>query len=169
MKAARELAEAGGWDKVTTRRLADAIEYSQPVLYGHFPAGKPEIMYAVALQGFREMSTAMRPTVADAGRRARIERLAERYLGFASANPAVYEAMFALPIGATFGTDDSESELKDAFDQIKAALPGQDDVDTAAELLWSSLHGLATLERAGRLRPARRDERIRQLGEFWAD
>jgi AcrR family transcriptional regulator len=33
---ARKLAEAEGWDAVTTRRLSTEIEYSQPVLYKHF-------------------------------------------------------------------------------------------------------------------------------------
>ena len=33
---ARQLAEAEGWDAVTTRRLSTEIEYSQPVLYKHF-------------------------------------------------------------------------------------------------------------------------------------
>lgn len=47
---ARELAEQQGWDAVTTRRLAERIEYSQPVLYSHF-RGKREIIGAVALQG----------------------------------------------------------------------------------------------------------------------
>ncbi|MEV6899370.1 helix-turn-helix domain-containing protein [Amycolatopsis sp. NPDC051372] len=46
--AARELAEAQGWDAVTTRRLAALIEYSQPVLHSHF-AGKDAIMAAAAL------------------------------------------------------------------------------------------------------------------------
>src|ERR1700712_4539038 len=53
---ARSMAEAGGWDRVTTRALAQAIEYSQPVLYGHFPGGKADIMNAVALQGFGELA-----------------------------------------------------------------------------------------------------------------
>jgi hypothetical protein len=42
--AARELAEADGWESVTTRRLADRIEYSQPVLYSRlygFCTGEP--------------------------------------------------------------------------------------------------------------------------------
>ncbi|CAM5629374.1 TetR/AcrR family transcriptional regulator [Streptomyces violaceorubidus] len=43
--AARDLAEAEGWDAVTTRRLAAEIEYSQPVLYSHFK-GKGAIMAA---------------------------------------------------------------------------------------------------------------------------
>lgn len=55
IKAARELAEAEGWDAVTTRRLAERVEYSQPVLYSHFD-GKDAIVRAVAIQGFEELA-----------------------------------------------------------------------------------------------------------------
>src|SRR3954454_23702250 len=54
---ARELAEQQGWEAVTTRRLAERIEYSQPVLYSHF-RGKREIIGAVALQGDGELAVA---------------------------------------------------------------------------------------------------------------
>ncbi len=37
---------------MTTRRLADRIEYSQPALYSHFE-GNDAIMTAVALEGIR--------------------------------------------------------------------------------------------------------------------
>src|SRR2546430_13280200 len=57
---ARELAEHQGWDAVTTRRLAERIEYSQPVLYSHF-RGKREIIGAVALEGAAELAAAVRP------------------------------------------------------------------------------------------------------------
>src|SRR5882672_10077631 len=56
--AARELAEAEGWDAVTTRRLADRVEYSQPVLYSHFK-GMGAIMAAVALDGFAELAASL--------------------------------------------------------------------------------------------------------------
>ncbi|RAE49416.1 TetR family transcriptional regulator, partial [Burkholderia multivorans] len=49
LAAARTSADSSGWSAVTTRRLAEAIGYSQPVLYGHFPGGKAEIMRTVAL------------------------------------------------------------------------------------------------------------------------
>jgi len=167
--SARTLAESAGWEAVTTRRLADAIEYSQPVLYAHFPAGKPEIVSAVALQGFTEMAAAMVPARQSTSVGRRIETLAHAYLDFARANPAVYEAMFALPIGASFGTDNSELELRNGFERFTTALgPDQDDMETAAEVLWSSLHGLATLERAGRLRPAARADRIAELVKRWS-
>ncbi|GAA2096182.1 TetR/AcrR family transcriptional regulator [Actinomadura alba] len=57
--AARELAEAEGWDAVTTRRLATEIEYSQPVLYSHFK-GKDAIMAAVAVEGFADLAARLR-------------------------------------------------------------------------------------------------------------
>ncbi|MGP8301143.1 TetR/AcrR family transcriptional regulator [Streptomyces inhibens] len=59
VQAARELAETEGWGAVTTRRLAERIEYSQPVLYSHF-AGKGAIVNAVALEGFAELAEATR-------------------------------------------------------------------------------------------------------------
>jgi AcrR family transcriptional regulator len=36
ISTARLLAEAEGWDAVTTRRLSTEIEHSRPVLYKHF-------------------------------------------------------------------------------------------------------------------------------------
>lgn len=56
---ARTLAETEGWEAVTTRRLADEIEYSQPVLYSHF-AGKDAIVAAVALEGFADLAARLR-------------------------------------------------------------------------------------------------------------
>src|SRR5579859_7156241 len=96
---ARELAEAQGWDAVTTRQLAERIEYSQPVLYSHF-RGKREIIGAVALEGATEMAAALRAaTRAADGPRGRITALAHAYLDFAARNPAVYDALFQLDGG----------------------------------------------------------------------
>src|SRR5260370_28274242 len=60
LNAAQAVAEAEGWSAVTSRRLADAIGYTQPVLYTHFPGGKTEIMRTVALAGFAELAAATR-------------------------------------------------------------------------------------------------------------
>uniref|UniRef100_UPI002741F807 TetR/AcrR family transcriptional regulator n=1 Tax=Actinoplanes sp. RD1 TaxID=3064538 RepID=UPI002741F807 len=159
---ARELAEQQGWDAVTTRRLADRIEYSQPVLYSHF-RGKREIIGAVALQGAAELAAALRAaTAAATGPRARVLALARAYLGFAAANPAVYDAMFQLDGGLAFARDDTPEPLRDAFAALQETLrdPAGDGVDPGlfTELFWASLHGLATLARAGRL-PERDTER----------
>ena len=102
LDAARAIAEADGWAAVTSRRLADAIGYTQPVLYQHFPGGKSEIMRTVALGWFTELAAA---TEAARGRKqgARaVAAVAGAYLDFAGGHPALYEAMFQLPIDARF-------------------------------------------------------------------
>jgi AcrR family transcriptional regulator len=162
LDAARAVAEADGWAAVTSRRLADAIGYTQPVLYAHFPDGKTEIMRTVALAGFAELAAAMRAAVGrKTGARA-VTAVAGAYLDFAAAHPALYEAMFQLPIDARFAQDDAEAELRSGFDALAAAL-GDGEDGTATEVLWSALHGMSLLERAGRMRPEHRSHRIGDL------
>lgn len=162
LNAARAVAEAEGWSAVTSRRLADAIGYAQPVLYTHFPGGKTEIMRTVALAGFAELAAATWAAVGrKTGARA-IAAVADAYLGFAAAHPSLYEAMFQLPIDARFAQDDAEDELRSAFSALAAAL-GEADDGSAAEVLWSALHGMSLLERAGRMRPEHRPNRIAEL------
>ena len=75
--AARDLAEAEGWEAVTTRRLAELVEYSQPVLYSHFD-GKDAIVRAVAIEGFADLA-------ADWARRGRLSRRRGRRCGRSAA------------------------------------------------------------------------------------
>ncbi|MBT2908823.1 TetR/AcrR family transcriptional regulator, partial [Streptomyces sp. McG8] len=112
---ARELAEEQGWDAVTTRRLAERIEYSQPVLYSHF-RGKREIIGAVALEGAAELAAELRAASASTEEaRGRVTALARAYLDFAERNPAVYDAMFQLDGGLAFAAEDTPEALKDGF------------------------------------------------------
>ncbi|GAA4974841.1 TetR/AcrR family transcriptional regulator [Actinoplanes utahensis] len=164
---ARELAEHQGWDAVTTRRLAERIEYSQPVLYSHF-RGKREIIGAVALDGAAEMAAELRAATAGPDTpRARVAALAHAYLDYAARHPAVYDAMFELDGGLAFADEDTPQPLKDAFAALLETLrdvagegvpPG-----LFTEVFWAALHGLATLTRAGRLPPGDTDPRVELL------
>ncbi|WP_067479095.1 TetR/AcrR family transcriptional regulator [Nocardia amamiensis] len=166
---ARELAEDQGWEAVTVRRLADRIEYSQPVLYSHF-AGKSAIVSAVAEQGFAELTTVVRQAHAEATDDAdRLRRVARAYLEFAAANPALYDAMFSMSTDLTFGLE-APLPLREGFAALEAMFrPLVDDPDLGArtEVAWSTLHGLATLERGGRLRAELRDQRLTLLVAEW--
>lgn len=167
LATARELAEQQGWDAVTTRRLAERIEYSQPVLYSHF-RGKREIIGAVALQGATELATALRAAAAAAdGPRARVTALARAYLDFATRHPAVYDAMFQLDGGLAFAHEDTPEPLKDGFAALLENLSevAGDGVHPGlfTEVFWAALHGLATLTRAGRLPPADAERRTELL------
>ncbi|MDX2297432.1 MULTISPECIES: TetR/AcrR family transcriptional regulator [Streptomyces] len=164
---ARELAEQQGWDAVTTRRLAERIEYSQPVLYSHF-RGKREIIGAVALEGAAELATAVRAATSAAdGPRERVVALARTYLDFAARNPAVYDALFQLDGGLPYAQEDTPEPLKDAFAALLESLGevAGDGVHPGmfTEVFWASLHGLVTLTRAGRLLPQDAAPRVELL------
>jgi AcrR family transcriptional regulator len=164
---ARELAEQQGWDAVTTRRLAERIEYSQPVLYSHF-RGKREIIGAVALEGATELAVAVRAAASAADSpRERVAALTRAYLDFAAHNPAVYDALFQLDGGLAYAQEDTPEPLKDAFAALLESL-GQAAGDGVhpglfTETFWASLHGIATLTRAGRLPPEYTEQRVELL------
>lgn len=166
VNAARELAEAEGWESVTTRRLADCIEYSQPVLYSHFE-GKDAIVSAVALEGFGELAAMLHNARKTAGSpRAEPRAVASAYLDFARANPALYQAMFTLRVDLAFAQPGAPAPVHAGFAELREALApsaGDRDAETFTEVAWSALHGLATLSQAGRLRPAFYDQRLAML------
>ena len=151
IRAARDLAESDGWAAVTMRRVAGDLGVTQPVVYSAFD-GRQAIIDAVALNGFRDLAAALEAV--DASPMARMRA----YLDFAAAHPATYEAMFSLPSGLAFGTDDTPEPLQRAFRGIRDAFPAGD--ETQAEVAWSAMHGLATLQASGRLRPSHTQARL---------
>ena len=165
---AREMAEAEGWDSVTTRRLSTEIEYSQPVLYKHF-AGMEQIAEAVAIDGFGELTEVIR--AARSRSRARtaggaLTRIAHAYLDFARDNPAVYDAMFTRATTLHFASQDTPPALTAAFGELRQAIgsaAAEHDADAVTEVFWAALHGLVTLGRNGRLRPGYESERVQLL------
>lgn len=163
---ARKVAEAEGWDAVTTRRLSAEIEYSQPVLYKHF-AGMERIAEAVAIDGFGEFAEVIRAVRAGAGTAADVlSRIAHAYLDFARDNPAVYDAMYTRATTLRFASEDTPPQLTSAFAELRQAVgvaAGEHDADALTEVFWAALHGLVTLSRAGRLRAGYDSDRVELL------
>ncbi|MBR0987146.1 TetR/AcrR family transcriptional regulator [Bradyrhizobium liaoningense] len=158
--AARAVAEREGWSAVTIRRLADEIENSQPVLYSHFE-NRDAIVAAVAVEGFREITTALREAASGSSGQNAIKNVALAYLAFARRHPALYEAMFVLPTNLRFAEAGSRPELHGAFQALAAVvMPFCVDVALVTETFWAALHGLAELEGSDRIRPGASDERI---------
>lgn len=174
--AARELAEAEGWEAVTTRRLAERVEYSQPVLYSHFK-GKDAIMVAVAVEGFADLAAEMRAARTSASDPERaLADVAAAYAAFAERRPALYDAMFNQAVSLPFATPEAPPALHAGFDELRQVVrpfAGDDDEGVLTEVLWSGLHGLVTLIRGGRLPREDHDRRLaillRRLGSGGLD
>ena len=162
--AARELAEAEGWDAVTTRRLAGLIEYSQPVLYSHFK-GKADIMAAVATRGFEELATRLKMATSNgADAPNALRNVCAAYLDFAQSRPVVYEAMFVLPTRIKFGSEETPTALRDAFAELVTALgPDRQEPEFLAEVLWSALHGMVVLTQSERIPVRGAEDRLNIL------
>jgi AcrR family transcriptional regulator len=163
---ARQVAEAEGWDAVTTRRLSTEIEYSQPVLYKHF-SGMDEVAAAVAVDGFAELAHLLRAARTGArSPQAALTRIARAYLDFARDNPAVYDAMFTGRTTLRFAESDTPPELVAGFSELRdamSAIADGADADTLTEVFWAALHGLTSLDRGGRLRPEHDRPRVDAL------
>lgn len=149
---ARALAEAEGWEAVSSRRLAERTECGQALLYQLFPS-REAIVAAVAMDGFAELASVLQAV------RTHDEAWAAvvaAYLDFANANPALYDAMFLLTSDLPFDERDTATPLRAAFDELRkslAPLAAGRDVDAFTEVGWSTLHGMVMLTRGGRLRP----------------
>jgi AcrR family transcriptional regulator len=159
--AARELAETEGWEAVTTRRLAERVEYSQPVLYSHFN-GKDAIVSAVALDGFSELAAHLRRArqTAPEPRRA-LRAVCRAYLEFATERPALYQAMFILPTDLKFASAETPPPMRAAFGEFVSCFhPDNEQRELFAEVTWSALHGMAVLSDSGRIPPNGQEERL---------
>ncbi|WP_306364895.1 TetR/AcrR family transcriptional regulator [Nocardia sp. CC227C] len=152
---ARQLAEDEGWGAVTSRRLADCIEYSQPVLYSHFPSMEA-IVQAVAVQGFADLAEGLRAARGGADRpEERLRAVAHAYVDFGLRQRALYDAMFVRTTDLAFGSAETPEPLRRAFGELRsvvAELAGEDDAESDTEVFWAALHGLVTLARSQRLR-----------------
>ncbi|MCS7480176.1 TetR/AcrR family transcriptional regulator [Umezawaea endophytica] len=159
--AARELAETEGWEAVTTRRLAERVEYSQPVLYSHFN-GKEAIVSAVALDGFDELATHLRRARQTATHPEQpLRAVCRAYLEFATERPALYQAMFVLPTNLKFASTETPPPLRAAFTEFVDCFPPTNTRrELFAEVTWSAVHGLAVLSDSGRIPQAGQEERL---------
>ncbi|MEO3875719.1 TetR/AcrR family transcriptional regulator [Nonomuraea sp. B12E4] len=159
--AARELAEAEGWEAVTTRRLAERVEYSQPVLYSHF-SGKDAIVRAVAIDGFGELAAHLRRArLANPELRQALHAACRAYLDFATERPALYQAMFVMPTDVKFAHAETPPPLRACFDEFVGCFrPDNARRELFAEVIWSALHGIATLSASGRIPLDIQDERL---------
>ncbi|WP_101652513.1 TetR/AcrR family transcriptional regulator [Brevibacterium ihuae] len=164
---ALRLAEDEGWEAVTTRRLAEAIDYSQPVIYQHFK-NRDELIRTLVVEGFVTL-TGRIDGVAGSARTAPLEDLCRTYIDFGTTQPRLYEAMFTRPTAVPFADIRTPSELREAFGALAAVIdreaPGVD-VDATAELYWACCHGLVTLLNAERIPSERIEHHVRRVAEI---
>ena len=161
LKAAAKLVGKLGVEGLTLREVARRAGVSHNAPYRHFKS-REELVAALAAESFLQLRESVTAAVADTTAPAdKLRQAAAAYLEFALANPARFDVMFhsaldgkAYPeyVAASLGCWELLSELI-----RENAFPGFDE-ETAGDLVWSSVHGIATLGLARRLRNGDADQ-----------
>ncbi|WP_045742662.1 TetR/AcrR family transcriptional regulator [Actinoplanes rectilineatus] len=167
--AALQVLEEEGAAALTVRRIATEVEYTAPVVYQHF-AGKDGLMLELVTHGYTLLLTEARAiATAETDPDQRLLRVAAGYVRFAGDHPHLYEAMNGTAVGAAGRleaaqpTIDLLAELLAAWSAVHGVKPPGD--NASCEILWGTLHGMATL---GRLE-AVGTERAQHLAEQAVD
>jgi len=152
LEASWEIVQKSGWQALSMRKLAEAIEYSAPVIYSHF-TGKEAILEEFVRKGFRELNEALL-VVKNRYRdpKEQIDALAAAYLQFGTMHRQRYELMYGLGMPSC----EKVREIPELsvftrilLEPIEAMLedtahPESDPV-TKMRAFWSMMHGLVSI------------------------
>jgi AcrR family transcriptional regulator len=151
LDAARDLFASEGYDKVTMRRIAEAIEYSPTTIYNHFE-DKDDLVRALCEEDFARLFAALSPALASAADPLEaIRQLGRAYCAFGLGYPNHYRFMFMTPDKAD--EPDETSPGRQSFglllQAVSAAMDAgalrREDPELVAQVLWSSIHGAVAL------------------------
>lgn len=151
LDAARDLFVTEGYERVTMRKIAEAIEYSPTAIYLHFE-DKDDLVLALCREDFGRLLAAMESEAPPADPIEWIRQLGRSYARFALENPNHYRFMFMTPLRAGHKPEPTDPGHL-SFGVLRAAVakgietgalrPG--DVDKVAQVMWSSVHGAVAL------------------------
>lgn len=157
LRAAWQLVEKEGWQALSIRKIADAIEYSVPVIYDHF-ANKEAILLEFTKRGFQLLNEVLQ--TAKNNQQApenQLEAMAYAYWDFAFTHKEYYQLMYGLgmPSCETVRqinelTTFTELILHPVRELIAGSSQKQADPYLKLHTFWSMLHGLISINMMGK-------------------
>lgn len=177
IETATRLLEQQGPAAIQARAVARDAGVSTMAVYSSF-GGMPELLQAVADQGYRELTAAFEKTPGTDDPVADIFRIALIYRTNARKNPHLYDLMFGLSTRGAYRAIELDSPsnrdarsapyqltygylVKAADRLVESGRVRPDDPAVIAAQLWSFVHGFISLELAGYL--AQFDDCVRQV------
>jgi len=148
-----------GFENVSMRTIADAIEYSVGTLYLYFK-DKDEIFFSLFKQGFEMFYHRQQKLATIEDSLERMKQHAKEYIQFAFENPALYEIMFVLKSHMKHVENENDIQVSNASFQalvsnVQECMDNgyfvKTDVYAAALYIWGTVHGIVTLIQAKRM------------------
>lgn len=157
LDAARDLFAREGYEAVTMRRIADAIEYSPTAIYLHF-ADKEALIRELCETDFLALAKAFQRIAKEPDPFERLRKIGHAYVDFALDHPNHYRLMFMTPPPVR-SVEAREIERgnpqQDAYAFLKATVteavaagrlrPELEDVELLSQALWAGVHGVVSL------------------------
>lgn len=166
LDAARELFTRQGYEAVSLRRIANAIEYSPTAIYVYFK-DKAELMKELCAMDFEAFTASVGEFANVKDPVDRIRLSGEFYVRFATEHPDQFRLMFMTkPAPEVVATDEQEMDeqgrgdpnrdgyaflikcVEEAIAQNRIRDDLKRDPDLIAQMLWASIHGVASLQLA---------------------
>jgi AcrR family transcriptional regulator len=178
LNAAQKLFLEQGFEKTSIRNIAEEIEYSAGTIYLYFK-DKNEILFALHVEAFGALMLAMQAGITSQNNPFdKLVALGKYYLKYAFENPELYDLMFVMT--APMETLECREEIwcdgERAFGVLKF-LVGECmqagyfvgcNSETFSVMVWSLVHGLATLHLRRRTMIFPEERRIQLLEEAYA-
>jgi AcrR family transcriptional regulator len=158
LDAARELFVAEGAEAVSMRKVADKIGYTATTLYNHFE-DKESLLRALCEADFQKLQAKFLRIGQIADPIERLRKLGQTYIEFALRHPSHYRLMFMTPHVPRDSRSCPEIEPgnpdQDAYAFLRETVAlglaarvfrcEHSDPDLLAQVVWSSVHGVASL------------------------
>jgi len=176
LAAAQRLFNEQGFEKVSMRNIAEAIEYSPATIYLYFK-DKNELLFALQNQAFGQLRQAFESVFSIEHPAERLSAIGHQYLKFAFDHPELFDLMFLMtkPMEAVEARGEAApwASGRAAFDRVVQVMQqGMDagvfrcpDAEVAALMVWGQVHGLAALFLSKRLMIFSEDRRHTIMGE----
>jgi AcrR family transcriptional regulator len=162
-----------GFEEVSIRNIAEAIEYSPATIYLYFK-DKNDIFFALHTEAFKKFNAYMADLANVAEPFDRLIAMGEKYIQFTHENPQYYEIMFIMdnPMDCDENLEQWEEGNKAlaavegliAWCQQAGRFQGLDP-KVMAFSIWSYMHGMCSLMLRKRLRCYTEDEAKRIFKE----
>jgi AcrR family transcriptional regulator len=158
LTAAHQIARQEGWPALTIRKVADAIEYSTPMIYEYF-ANKEEILLELMREGYRQLiARTQQARFSTEDLRERLFKIVDAYWDFAQSNPELYQIMNGMG-GVPLDIQETARAGREAGMVSIAALEDWaqgnnivlEDSFGSIEIAWSLMHGMVSLTLAERI------------------
>jgi len=159
LDAAKQLFVKEGFDNVSLRRIAGAIEYSPAAIYRYFK-NKREILSVLRAEGFeRYVERQKKRTEQFPDPVERLRAGGKGYIQFALSEPEYFQLMFCtnceqVDLEGEWAESSMQSYIHfrtNVEECVASGYFGDVDVDTVVFSAWSGVHGLAHLISTGQV------------------